>query len=117
MKSSNRIIVVVLCVIATGIISCSGPGKQTEKMKNPEASAKIEVSINGMSCASCEQAVQKNVAALNGIKSVKALASVGKAFIEYSPALVDTSKIRSAISEAGFLVSGFTAVAVSDPAK
>jgi copper chaperone CopZ len=98
-------------------VACNSTGKKVEKAVDDGRVANVEVSVTGMTCASCEQTIQKNVARLEGIKSVKALAAMGKAFIEYSPSLVDTARIRTAITESGYSVTGFASLPPSEPVK
>ena len=98
-------------------LACNTPGKKTEKPSDKNAVASIEVSISGMSCGGCEQKVQTDVAKLNGIKSVKAMAAVGKAFIEYTPSVVDTADIRKAIVTAGYSVTKFEEMPVIELVK
>jgi copper chaperone CopZ len=106
--------IILLFVLLT---SCSSGGKKTEASAADIKVTRIEVSISGMSCSSCEQAIQTKVAKIEGVKSVKALASVGKAFIEYSSSKTDTSKIRNAVGEAGFIVTGFAEMAPADTTR
>ncbi len=67
----------------------------------------MEVSIGGMTCTGCEETIQSNVGKLEGIKSVKASFKTGEAVIEYLPGVVDTAKIREAITASGYTVKKF----------
>jgi copper chaperone CopZ len=106
MKKHNLISVLLLFTVILMALSCSG-GK---KDKLPEAgpTSFIEVKIEGMTCTGCEQTIQKNVGKLEGIKSVKATFTDGRAIVEYFPSLVDTLKIREAITGSGYTVKNFT---------
>ena len=68
---------------------------------------KIDVSIDGMSCTGCEQTIQTSVAKLEGIKSVTADFTKGRAKIEYYPGVTDTNMIRDAITGCGYSVKEF----------
>ena len=70
-----------------------------------------------MSCGGCEQKVQTEVAKLDGIKSVKALATIGKAFIEYNPAIADTARIRATIVSSGYSVTKIADMPVIETSK
>lgn len=70
-------------------------------------SSVIEVSIGGMTCTGCEQTIQAGVSKLDGIKSIKASHTAANAFIEYYPDLVDTLKIKEAITGKGYTVKRF----------
>ena len=83
-------------------ISCNG-NKQEKSTNRGEASL-IEVKIEGMSCTGCEQTIQRNVGKLEGIKSVKATFTDGRAVIEYFPGSVDSLKIKDAITGSGYKV-------------
>ncbi len=87
-------------------ISCGGNKKEIPAEKG--IASLIEVNIEGMTCTGCEQTIQRNVGKLEGIKSVKATFTDGRAVIEYFPSLVDTLKIREAITGSGYSVKKFT---------
>jgi len=107
MKTKRLIASLSLFAIILLTISCGG--KNHEKSKDLGASSLIEVKIGGMTCTGCEQTIQKNVGKLEGIKSVKATFTDGRAIIEYFPSVVDTVKIREAITGSGYVVKNFTA--------
>jgi copper chaperone len=91
-------------------LSCTGNNKKSEEGNIHQEISMIEVSIGGMTCLGCEQTIQRKVGKLEGIKSVKASFTVGNAFIEYIPSLVDSLKIKSAITESGYTVKKFIPV-------
>jgi len=64
----------------------------------------MEIKIEGMTCTACEQTIQRKVGKLEGIKSVTATFSDGRAIIEYFPGKADTLKIKDAISGSGYVV-------------
>jgi len=86
-------------------ISCGNNKKDTAEKG---IASLIEVNIEGMTCTGCEQTIQRNVGKLEGIKSVKVTFTDGRAIIEYFPTLVDTLKIRDAITGSGYIVKNFT---------
>jgi copper chaperone CopZ len=97
----------IIFVFVLAVASCNGGGKKAEKeTQQPEAAA-IEVSIGGMTCLGCEQTIQKNVGKIEGVKSVKASFTIGNAIIEYYPGMVDSLKIKEAISGSGYTVKKF----------
>ena len=79
--------------------------------------AKIEVSLNGMTCTGCEQIIQNNVGKLDGVKSVEAAYKLNRAIIEFDPEIVDTAKIRTAITGSGYIVAAFTYLHRNDSIK
>jgi copper chaperone CopZ len=106
------IVSAVLLLILT--ISCNSTGGNTDKQAMSGPVNRIEVSIKGMTCTGCEQTIQTSVAKLDGVKSVKANFTTGKAFVDYVPGLVDTSMIKTAIAQKGYFVTGFNPVAATD---
>ena len=85
-------------------VSCSGGGKQAGKTEAKQEVSLMEVSIGGMSCTGCEQTIQNNLGKLEGIRSVKASFTTGNAVIEYFEGMVDTIKIREAVTGSGYTV-------------
>jgi mercuric ion transport protein len=116
MKRFLKVTTVLLIVILFTTIACNSSGKKTTKT-DPNAVARMEVSISGMSCTSCEQKIQTGVAKVEGVKTVKAICSVVKAFIDYNPTIVDTAMIRKAITESGFVVTGLNPLPLTDSVK
>jgi len=100
----NYLIFILAALLA---ISC-GRDKKIIKEGMPLEVSNIEVSIGGMTCTGCEQKIQAGVSKLDGIKSVKASHTAANALIEYYPDVVDTVKIREAITVSGYDVKKFT---------
>ena len=97
------------------VFSCSGNKKGEQAAKKFPASepSYVEVSISGMTCTGCEQTVQKRVTDLEGVKSVKASFTTGKALVEYYPVVTDTVEIKNAIAASGYIVQKFKPVSGS----
>ena len=100
----NYLIFILAALLA---ISC-GRDKKIIKEGVPLEVSYLEVSIGGMTCTGCEQKIQAGVSKLDGIKSVKASHTDANALIEYYPVVVDTAKIREAITGSGYDVKKFT---------
>jgi len=107
MKKYNLTAGFILFVFILAFTSCKEGGKKTEKDTPLMEAEAIEVSIGGMTCLGCEQTIQKNISRLDGIKSVKASFTVGSALIEYYPEIVDSLKIKEAITGSGYTVIKF----------
>jgi copper chaperone CopZ len=103
-KLSAGLILFVYILIA---VSCSGSGKKAGQTQEKQEVSVMDVSIGGMTCTGCEQTIQNNVAKLEGIRSVKASFKTGEAVIEYLAGIVDTTKIREAITGSGYSVKKF----------
>ncbi len=98
----------VLLILSAILLTISCGGNKKDKSAEQATASLIEVKIDGMTCTACEQTIQRKVGKLEGIKSVKATFTDGRAAIEYFPSLVDTLKIREAITSSGYTVKSFT---------
>jgi copper chaperone CopZ len=94
----------LLLVLAS---ACTGKSKKGAEVMEVSG---IEISIQGMTCTGCEQTIQTNISKLEGVKSVKASFTDGKALVEFQPSLVDTTMMKEAVTGAGYVVKGFAAV-------
>jgi copper chaperone CopZ len=106
-KLTSGIALAILIITQT---ACGGKSTRTENETVSAETAGMEVSIGGMSCTGCEQTIQTNIGKLEGIKSVKASFTVGNALIEYDPGMVDSLKIKEAITGSGYTVKKCSAV-------
>lgn len=61
--------------------------------------------VSGMTCGHCEGAVSAEISALDGVSSVKAVASTGEVTV-VSAAPLDEAAVRDAVDEAGFELAG-----------
>lgn len=115
MKKYRLFIVLSFCMVVMLAVSCGG-NKQEKAQDRGEASL-IEVKIEGMTCTACEQTIQRRVGKLEGIKSVTATFTDGRAVIEYYPGTVDTLKMKEAITGSGYKPVKFSPVQSSEAAK
>ena len=69
-----------------------------------DRSKKITLTVNGMTCSSCERHIESEVIKLSGISSVKASYSGKSATVEYNPEKVNKEKIVAAINSTGYTV-------------
>ncbi|WP_326668208.1 heavy-metal-associated domain-containing protein [Streptomyces canus] len=61
--------------------------------------------VSGMSCGHCEGAVSGEISEIDGVSSVKAVASRGEVTV-VSSAPLDEEAVRAAVDEAGFELVG-----------
>ncbi|NEW71705.1 heavy-metal-associated domain-containing protein [Streptomyces rhizosphaericus] len=61
--------------------------------------------VTGMTCGHCEGAVTEEVGALDGVTSVKAVASTGQVTV-VSAVPLDDETVRAAVDEAGYELAG-----------
>jgi copper chaperone CopZ len=102
MKTRKTTLGIIFFVFIIAALACGGNVKKAEKTENVQEASLIEVSIGGMTCMGCEQTIQTSIAKLEGVKSVKASFTTGKALVEYFPEKTDTLKIREAVSGSGY---------------
>jgi sulfite exporter TauE/SafE/copper chaperone CopZ len=72
--------------------------------------------VDGMSCSSCEQRIEKAVRALEGVSQVSASASLSEVMVYYDADLVTRETIHGAIRSAGYQVREDSAPAALSPA-
>lgn len=63
---------------------------------------KTTLSVNGMSCGHCANAVTKAVKALAGVGEVEVSLERKTATVEYDPTRITVEKIKTAITEEGY---------------
>ncbi|MDP4115057.1 MAG: copper ion binding protein, partial [Bacteroidota bacterium] len=63
---------------------------------------KINIPVEGMTCASCVARVEKTIKKLDGIKNVNVNLATEKASIEYDPSVIDVNIIGNAVEDAGY---------------
>jgi len=102
MKKQKITLGIIFFVFIIADFACGAKGKEAEKTEAVQNASLIEVSIGGMTCMGCEQTIQTSIAKLEGVKSVKASFTTGKALVEYYPEKTDTLKIREAVSGSGY---------------
>jgi copper chaperone CopZ len=61
--------------------------------------------VTGMSCGHCEGAVSSEISEIEGVSSVKAIASTGEVTVTSATEL-DEEAVRAAVDEAGFELAG-----------
>ncbi|OEV09660.1 heavy-metal-associated domain-containing protein [Streptomyces nanshensis] len=61
--------------------------------------------VSGMSCGHCEGAVSGEISGIEGVSSVKAVASTGEVTVT-SATEPDDEAVRAAVDEAGFELTG-----------
>lgn len=64
----------------------------------------LELPVQGMDCAGCTKKVQKNLAALSGVRSAEVLLSSEKAVVEFDPERATLADLRRAVEDAGYRV-------------
>lgn len=75
---------------------------------------KKEFEITGMTCASCQAHVEKDVAQTDGVKNVSVSLLTKKMVVEYDEAKVKPKDIIAAVKEGGYGAKAVSEAAVSD---
>ncbi|MFJ7626113.1 heavy-metal-associated domain-containing protein [Streptomyces sp. NPDC097595] len=89
---------------ATG--SCCSPSGSCHDSADAGRSGVTTVyQVTGMTCGHCEGAVTEEVSAIEGVTSVKAVASTGQVTV-VSQAPLDDEAVRAAVDEAGYELTG-----------
>jgi len=63
---------------------------------------KAEVGVEGMTCAACSAAVERSVKKLPGVEGASVNLTTNRLDVEYDPASVKLSEIKSAVEKAGY---------------
>jgi len=69
-----------------------------------EKNKKVVLSVSGMTCASCEHHIEREVKKLAGVSAVKVSYADKTTTVEYDPKKVDESKIAATINNTGYKV-------------
>ena len=63
----------------------------------------VTIPIEGMTCASCAQRVEKQISDLDGVHKASVNFATERAYVEYDPGRVRISAIKTAIADAGYV--------------
>ena len=102
-KMTRNVLVLASAVVLTfaglNLYTYAG-GSPTEITSNK--GVQVTIPVEGMTCFTCEFAVQSAVKKLPGISQIKASAKNGNATISYDPTKVSLDEIVKAINETGY---------------
>ena len=68
----------------------------------PATGKRVELGVDGMTCASCSSAVERSLKKLDGVTDVSVNLATNRASFVYDPAKVKLQQAREAISKAGY---------------
>jgi copper ion binding protein len=89
---------------AAGTTSQAAVTKQTADKLPATDLQHAALAVSGMTCGSCEQAIQRSVGKLAGVSMVKASFSTGRVDVDYDPQQVDEQAIIGAIERLQYKV-------------
>jgi sulfite exporter TauE/SafE/copper chaperone CopZ len=69
-----------------------------------ERVTRLTLGIDGMTCGNCESRIERAVAGIEGVRSVKASASLGEVVVSFDASRTDAAAIEAAVREAGYTV-------------
>jgi len=80
---------------------------EKSKSESPEkkGSAKAQMNLTGMTCATCALNIENGLAGMPGVERANVNFAAEKATVEYDPTRVDLPRIKDAISGLGYGVS------------
>jgi copper chaperone CopZ len=117
MKLLRNNLLILPALIMLLFCGCGSPKTNQAGVLQKDPSTRVEVKIGGMTCTGCEETIKASVTKLDGVGEVKADYKEGKAVIDYNPGFTDTAKIRLAITQSGYKVTGFRQVSLTDSVK
>ncbi|MFF7339332.1 heavy-metal-associated domain-containing protein [Streptomyces sp. NPDC008163] len=84
---------------------CSPSGSCHDSADAGQSGVTTVYQVTGMTCGHCEGAVSEEVSAIEGVTSVKAVASTGQVTV-VSQGPLDDEAVRAAVDEAGYELTG-----------
>lgn len=125
MKTRNIFTLLIAVIVVVSVTSCTSGGKKAEKQPEATVMAEadhdhlhyIKVSIEGMTCEGCQNTVKGAIEKLAGVDSVHATFVDAYALAGYAETTPDTAAIRTAVTEAGYKVTGFAFIGHDLPKK
>lgn len=100
MKTLSFSLVVLIFLFAASVNAQSSVDKTQNKK-----SAKTTVNIDGMSCQSCVNSVEKQLGQIDGVIKYDVSLKKNEAVIEYDPKKVDEKKIEEKFKDSPYKVS------------
>ena len=61
-----------------------------------------QIKVEGMTCGGCVASVKRALQQIDGVETVEVSLDQAQARVQYDPARVNESQLRSAIEDAGF---------------
>jgi len=90
-----------------GPVGLAGPGEQGR--------ARVDLSVEGMTCASCVARIEKKIARLPGVAEASVNLATEKASVRYDPAMVDVPALVGAVEAAGYRARPLAAASATVP--
>ena len=106
LKSKPAFLLTMLLFIGV-TVSCKGQGPETTVKKsdsevNAQTTAKVKMSINGMTCLACVANVKNTIEELEGVENVEVSLEKKQAIVTYVSAKTEPRKMQEAVNRKGF---------------
>jgi Cu+-exporting ATPase len=69
------------------------------------AKSKVELKVDGMTCASCVRSVEKKLSKVSGVELARVNLGTGKATVEYDDSQAHIDQLIGAVEQIGFHAS------------
>jgi Cu+-exporting ATPase len=69
------------------------------------AKSRVELKVDGMTCASCVRSVEKKLSKVAGVESARVNLGTGKATVEYDDSQSQIDQLIAAVEQIGFHAS------------
>ncbi|HYC66468.1 MAG TPA: HAD-IC family P-type ATPase, partial [Reyranellaceae bacterium] len=76
---------------------------QVAELERPESPERFSIPVEGMTCASCVQRVERAIAAVPGVADVSVNLAAERADVAFRPGTADPAALSEAIFEAGYM--------------
>jgi copper chaperone CopZ len=101
---SNLLVPLLLAAPLAAITGCRNEARSEEAIPAPASSNVREAvfQVDGMTCASCNVTVKVAAERVAGVRTARADADEGRAWVTFDPAVTTPAQIASAISQTGY---------------
>lgn len=107
-KSTRISLIIASCIVATFILL--NLYAYASQSRNPNVSAIVPgeglssavITVEGMTCFTCELAIESSAKRLSGVESIDAKVSEKAAYVQYDPAKTSLNAIIQAINKTGY---------------
>lgn len=96
----------VVLVLLAFLYACGGGKTSQQQSATPVQLTEISLEVSGMTCEMCVASVEKGIAALTGIDSVKVVLKDSVAFVRFDANQTSEEDIVKAVIGRGYTVKG-----------
>jgi mercuric ion binding protein len=91
-----------LLLATTLAIGCGQHSSTSERSSQATQLATVTLSVEGMTCGSCEVTIRVAATRLDGVESVDVSYDEGSATVHYDPAKIEPASVAEAITNLGY---------------